>query len=50
MKTERARELYSDYAEGVLSPALAQALEQHFASEPDARADYDQFTFAMRGP
>jgi hypothetical protein len=43
MKTERARELYSDYAEGVLSPALAQALEQHFESEPDARADYEQF-------
>jgi hypothetical protein len=43
MKTERARELYSDYAEGLLSPALAQALEQHLESEPDARADYEQF-------
>ena len=43
MKRERARELYSDYAEGILSPALAQALEQHFAAEADARADYEQF-------
>lgn len=43
MKTERARELYSDYAEETLSPAMRQALEQHFAAEPDARADYAQF-------
>lgn len=43
MKTERARELYSDYAEGLLSPALAQALEQHFETVPDARVDYEQF-------
>lgn len=43
MKTERARELYSDYAEGTLSPAMRLALEQHFESDPTARADYDQF-------
>jgi hypothetical protein len=43
MKTERARELYTDYAEGTLSPALSQALEQHFEAEPEARADYQQF-------
>lgn len=44
MKTERARELYSDYAEGTLSPAMRLALEQHFETEPAARADYDQFS------
>ena len=43
MKTERARELYTEYAEGTLSPALSQALEQHFEADPDARADYEQF-------
>ena len=43
MKTERARELYSDYAEGALSPAFKQALEQHFEADWDARADFDQF-------
>jgi hypothetical protein len=43
MKPERAQELYSDYAEGALTPALTQALEQHFESDPTARADYDQF-------
>ena len=44
MKLERAQELYSDYAEGTLTPALTQALEQHFEAAPDARADYDQFS------
>lgn len=43
MKPERARELYSDYAEGTLSPAFKQALEQHFEADPDARADFQQF-------
>lgn len=43
MKPERARELYSDYAEGTLSPAFKQALEQHFEADSDARADFDQF-------
>jgi hypothetical protein len=43
MKTERARELYSDYAEGILSPALSQAMEQHFAADADAHADFEQF-------
>lgn len=43
MKTERAQELYSDYAEGILSPALAQALEQHFETAPEDRADYERF-------
>ena len=44
MKPERAQELYSDYAEGTLTPALRQALEQHFEADPAARADYDQFS------
>ena len=44
MKTERAQELYSEYAEGTLTPALRQALEQHFEADPAARADYAQFS------
>lgn len=43
MKLERARELYSDYAEGTLSPAMRLALEQHLAADAEARADYAQF-------
>lgn len=43
MKPERAQELYSDYAEGTLVPALRQALEQHFEADPSARADYARF-------
>lgn len=43
MKLERAQEIYSDYAEGTLSPALKLALEQHFAADPSARADYEAF-------
>ena len=44
MKPERAQELYSDYAEDTLTPALRQALEQHFDADPAARADYRQFS------
>jgi hypothetical protein len=44
MKPERAQELYSEYAEETLTPALHQALEQHFEADPAARADYDQFS------
>lgn len=44
MKLERAQELYSEYAEGTLTPALRQALEQHFEADPAARADYAQFS------
>ena len=44
MKMERAQELYSDYAEGTLTPALRQALEQHFDADPAARADYAEFS------
>jgi len=43
MKLERAQELYSDYSEGTLTPALKMALEQHFDADASARADYDQF-------
>lgn len=43
MKLERAQELYSDYAEGILSPALTQALEQHFDADSAAREDYTRF-------
>ena len=43
MKQERAQELYSDYLEGTLSPAMRLALEQHFQADPAARADYDEF-------
>ncbi len=44
MKMERAQELYSDYAEGTLTPALRQALEQHFEADPAARSDYAEFS------
>ena len=44
MKPERAQELYSEYAEKTLTPALRQALEQHFEADPAARADYAQFS------
>lgn len=44
MKLERAQELYSDYTEGALTPALRQALDQHFESDPSARADYVRFS------
>ncbi len=44
MKMERAQELYSDHAEGTLTPALRQALEQHFDADPAARADYAEFS------
>ncbi len=43
MKLERAQELYSDYAEGILSPALTQALEQHFDADAEAQVDYARF-------
>jgi len=43
MKPETAQELYSDYAEDTLTPALRQALEQHFEADPAARADFDGF-------
>jgi hypothetical protein len=51
MKLERARELYSDYAEGTLSPAMKLALEQHFDADTEARVDYDEFAriFAVLG-
>ena len=44
MKPERAQELYSEYAEETLTPALRQALEQHFEADPAAQADYTQFS------
>lgn len=44
MKPERAQELYSEYAEGTLTPALTLALEQHFDADPSAQADYAQFS------
>ena len=44
MKLERAQELYSDYAEGALTPALRQALDQHFEADSSAQADYAKFS------
>ena len=43
MRPDRARELYTDYAEGTLAPALRLAMDQHFATDADARADYAEF-------
>jgi len=44
MKLERARELYSDYAEGALSPDFKLALDQHFQSDPSAKEDFFLFS------
>jgi len=46
MKLERGQELYSEYREGTLSPAMRLALEQHFQADPSARADYEDFSRA----
>jgi len=43
MKLERAQELYSEYKEGTLSPAMKLALEQHFEADQEAKHDYDDF-------
>ena len=43
MKPERAQELFSEYAEDSLTPALRLALDQHFEADPAARAEYEQF-------
>jgi len=43
MKLERAQELYSEYKEGILSPAMKLALEQHFEADQEAKHDYDDF-------
>jgi len=43
MKPERAQELYSEYREGTLSPAMKLALEQHFEADPEAKQEYDDF-------
>lgn len=47
MKLERGQELYSEYREGTLSPAMKLALEQHFQADPAARADYEDFARAV---
>lgn len=47
MKLERGQELYSEYRDGSLSPAMRLALEQHFQTDDTARADYDNFARAM---
>src|SRR5258708_21069721 len=44
MKIERAQEIYSDYEEGSLSPAMKLAIEQHFQADPSAKRDYDDFS------
>lgn len=43
MKLERARELYSEYVEGSLTPAMRLALEQHLEADAEARADFGEF-------
>lgn len=43
MKLEQAQELYTDYMEGTLSPAMRLALEQHFERDAEAREDYKAF-------
>jgi len=48
MKLERGQELYSEYRDGTLSPAMKLALEQHLQSDPAARMDFDEFDGAMK--
>jgi len=48
MKLEQAQELYSDYMEGALSPAMRLALEQHFERDAEAREDYEAFCQLIR--
>ncbi|HEX5324375.1 MAG TPA: zf-HC2 domain-containing protein, partial [Capsulimonadaceae bacterium] len=43
MKCENARDLFSEYSERTLSPAMKLALEQHFSSCEDCRTDYEAF-------
>ena len=43
MKPERARELFSEYAEDALTPAMRLAMDQHFEADPAARVEYAQF-------
>src|SRR5579862_245352 len=43
MNCENARGLFSEYSEGALSPAMKLALEQHFESCHECRADYAGF-------
>jgi len=48
MKLERGQELYSEYRDGSLSPAMKLALEQHLQSDPIARKDFEEFDGAMK--
>jgi len=48
MKLEQAQELYTDYMEGTLSPAMRLALEQYFERDAEAREDYKAFSLIMQ--
>jgi len=48
MKLERGQELYSEYRDGTLSPAMKLALEQHLQSDAAAKLDFDEFDGAMK--
>jgi len=48
MKLEQAQELYTDYMEGTLSPAMRLALEQHFERDAAAHEDYKSFSGIMQ--
>lgn len=48
MKLERGQELYSEYRDGTLSPAMKLALEQHLQADPGARTDFEEFDSAMK--
>lgn len=47
MHLSKARELYSDYQEGTLSPAMRQAFEQALEKNSEIRADYAEFVRVM---
>jgi hypothetical protein len=44
MKLDQAQELYTEYRDGTLSPAMKLALEQFFERDPEAFADYKEFS------
>jgi hypothetical protein len=48
MKLEQAQELYTDYMEGTLSPAMRLALEQYFDRDAEASEDYKAFSSIMQ--
>lgn len=47
MNLEQAQELYTEYMDGTLSPAMRLAMDQHFERDAEAREDYKTFCLIM---